>query len=84
MIGYPEPEKPGDTSDAEAMASYLIKKAEFDLVVEQIKANHRARLRALQNADTTFDRGFMALVALSQSGTKATCQFNNAWLWLIE
>jgi hypothetical protein len=80
----PEPQKPGDTSDAEAMASYLIQKAEFDLVVEQIKANYRARLRALKNADTTFDRGFMALVALSQSGTRATCQFNNAWLWLIE
>jgi len=80
----PEPEKPGNTDDAEAMASYLLKKAEFDTVVQQINANYRARLRALENADTTFDRGFMALVALSQSGTKATCQFDNAWLWLIE
>ena len=80
----PEPEKPGNTSDAEAMANYLLKKAEYDTVVQQIKANYRARLNALKNADTTFDRGFMALVALSQSGTKATCQFENAWLWLIE
>lgn len=80
----PEPQRPANTADAEAMANYLLKKAEYDAVVVQIQANFRARQRALQNADTTFDRGFMALVALSQSGTKATCQFENAWLWLIE
>ncbi|HEX6269395.1 MAG TPA: hypothetical protein VFZ43_04110 [Anaerolineales bacterium] len=80
----PEPERPVDTSNAEAMANYLQKKAEHDLVVEQIRANFRARQRALQNADTTFERGFIALVALSQSGRKATCTFDNTWLWLIE
>ncbi len=80
----PEPAKPGNTDDAEAMANYLLKKAEYDTVVQQIQADYRARKRALANADTTFDRGFMALVALSQSGSKATCQFENAWLWLIE
>jgi hypothetical protein len=80
----PEPKKPVDTSDAEAMANYLLKKAEYETVVQQIQADFRARQAALKNADTTFDRGFMALVALSQSGTKATCQFNNAWLWLID
>lgn len=79
----PEPKKPVDTSNAEAMANYVAKKAEYDTVVAQIKADYRARLRLLKNSNTKFDRGFMALVALSQSGTKATCQFNNAWLWMI-
>ena len=62
----------------------LLKKASFDKEVEQVKAEYRARLAKLKNSDTTFDRGFMALVALSRAGTKATCQFNNAWLWLID
>lgn len=80
----PEPEKPVDTSNAEAMAAYLAKKAERDGVVEQIRADFRARQKAFQNADTVFERGFVAMVALSQSGRKGVCQFDNTWLWLID
>lgn len=80
----PEPERPADTSNAEALAAYALKKAEHDAIVEQIRADFRARQQALKNADTTFDRGFTALVALSRAGRKATCMFENAWLWLIE
>src|SRR5687767_310631 len=80
----PEPEKPVDTSNAEAMANFLQQQAEFEIVSEQIQADFRARRRALQNADTTFERGFMAFVALSQSGRKTVCNYDNAWLWLIE
>ena len=32
---------------------------------------------------TEFDRGFVAMVALSESG-RTVCEFNNTWLWLIE
>ena len=80
----PVPEKPVDTSNVEAMAEYALKQADYDKEVQQITAEYKARQRALQNADTTFERGFMALVALSRAGKKATCQFDNAWLWLIE
>lgn len=80
----PEPEAPVDTSNAEAMAAYLLKKAEHEAVVEQIRADFRARQQAFKNADTVFDRGFVAMVALSQSGRKGVCQFDNAWLWLME
>lgn len=80
----PVPEKPADTSNVDAMAEYALKQAGYDKEVQQITAEYKARQRALQNADTTFERGFMALVALSRAGKKATCQFDNAWLWLIE
>lgn len=80
----PEPERPADTGNAQAMADYALKKAEFETITRQIKADYNSRLKALRNADTTFDRGFTALVALSRAGTKATCQFDNAWLFLIE
>lgn len=80
----PKPEPPADTSNVEAMAEYALKQAEYDREVQQVTAEYRARLRALEDADTNFERGFMALVALSRAGTKATCQFDNAWLWLID
>jgi hypothetical protein len=80
----PEPEKPVDTSNAEAMAAFLLKKAEHEGVVAQAQADFRARQKAFRDADKVFDRGFVAMVALSQSGRKATCQFDNAWLWLME
>jgi len=80
----PEPEKPVDTSNLEAMAAFAAKKAERESVVAQIQADFRARQKAFKNADKVFERGFVAMVALSQSGRKATCQFDNAWLWLIE
>lgn len=84
LVLPPEPKQPADTSNAELMAAYLLKKAQFDDEVKQVKAEYNARRKALQNADTTFDRGFMALVALSRAGARATCQFDNAWLWLIQ
>jgi len=80
----PEPEKPVDTSNAEAMAAFALRKAEHEVVVEQIKADFRARQKAFREADKVFERGFIAMVALSQSGKKGVCQFDNAWLWLIE
>jgi hypothetical protein len=80
----PEPEKPADQADVQAMANYVQQQAEYQTVVEQIQADYRARRRALQNADTTFENGFIALVALSQSGRKTVCEFKNAWLWLME
>ena len=80
----PEPKKPKDTSNVEAMAEYALKRASFEDEVKQVKAEYNARMKALKNADTTFDRGFTALVALSRAGSKATCKFDNAWLWLIE
>jgi hypothetical protein len=30
-----------------------------------------------------FERGFVAMVVLSESG-RSVCEFNNTWLWLIE
>lgn len=84
LILPPEPKRPADTNNAQAMAEFAVKQAEFETITQQIKADYNQRLQNLRNADTTFDRGFTALVALSRAGAKATCQFNNAWLFLIE
>jgi hypothetical protein len=84
LVLPPEPERPADTSNVEAMAQFALAQANYDAEVAQVRAEYRARQQALANADTIFDRGFMALVALSRAGKKATCQFDNAWLWLME
>ncbi len=76
----PKPEQTAGMSDAE----FLLRQADFTKEVTQVKAEYNRRLKALRDADTTFDSGFMAMVALSRAGAKATCQFDNAWLWLIE
>jgi len=80
LVLPPKPEQTPGMSEAQ----FLLELAQFDKEVALVKAEYNARLKALKDADTTFDRGFMALVALSRAGAKATCQFDNAWLWLIE
>lgn len=80
----PEPPiKPADVNDLVAMTKYAYDLAEHDAVVANIQANYQARVREAREAEKNFERGFVAMVALSQSGT-VNCQFNNAWLWLIE
>jgi hypothetical protein len=78
----PPPEEPADKTDVNGMAKYLEQKAAYDSVVSQIRSNYQARLKAYENADTKFDRGLIAMVALSESG-RTVCHFDNAWLWLI-
>ena len=58
-------------------------KAEQEAVATQITANYQARQREAANAEKTFERGFVALVVLSESG-RSVCTFENTWLWLIE
>ncbi len=77
------PEKPADLKDSAAMAAYTAAQAEYQTVVNQIQAQYAARLKAYRSADKEFERGLVAMVALAESG-HTQCQFNNAWLWLIE
>lgn len=80
LVLPPKPKQAPGMSEAE----FLLEQVSYEEEVKLVKAEYNSRLKALKNADTTFDRGFMALVALSRAGKKATCQFENAWLWLIE
>ena len=79
----PEPDKP-NSSDPQAMAQYEQQKIERAAIIAQMQADYAARQRAYNSADTVFERGFMALVALSESGRTTNCKFDNAWLFLID
>lgn len=78
----PEP-KPPTTSDPAAAAKYKKDKADYDKQVEKAWAEHNQRLKLLKEYNSIFPRGFVALVALTESGY-TRCQFDNAWLWRIE
>jgi hypothetical protein len=78
----PPPPEPEDTSDREAMAAYQAARAAHQTVVAEIQSNYQQRLQAYKEADTVYERGFIAMVALSESG-RTVCQFDNTWLWLI-
>lgn len=78
----PPPTEPTDKDDADAMAKYRQQQAEYQEVVRKIRTDHQARVIAYQAAETEFERGFVALVALSESG-HTVCHFDNAWLWLL-
>jgi len=79
----PAPKLPANQKDPLAMATYLAAKAEYDATVQQIKADNAARQKAFKNANTVFERGFVAMVAVSQAGRKTVCSFDNVWLFLI-
>jgi hypothetical protein len=79
----PPPERPSDASDEEAMARYQQALEEYEREVEQVRANLLARRNEMREKDTVFERGFVAMLAISESG-HTVCRFDNAWLWLIE
>ncbi len=79
----PPPPNPADPNDPVQVAAYEAAKAEYDNIVGQINAQYQRSLAEFEATDVQFDKGFIAMVALNESGT-TTCQFNNAWLWLIE
>jgi len=79
----PVPKKPANVGDAGAMNLYNQQVAEQQAVATQITADYRARQRDAANADKIFERGFVAMVVLSESG-RSVCAFDNTWLWLIE
>jgi hypothetical protein len=77
------PERPSDASDEEAMERYRQELEEYEREVEQVRANFQARRNEMKDKDTVFERGFVAMVAISESG-HTVCRFDNAWLWQIE
>jgi hypothetical protein len=77
------PQKPANLGDVAAMADYELKMKEYNETVDQVNSNYATRQREAQNANLVYERGFIALVVLSESG-RSHCEFNNTWLWLID
>lgn len=77
------PEKPAAGAPAATVTAYQEELEEHSEVVAQMRANFAARLAAFREDVPIFERGFIAMVALSESG-RTICQFDNTWLWLLD
>ena len=80
----PAPTPPPDIeNNPEAAAAYEIARAEYNATVAQINAEFYARQQAFVETDVEFEKGFVAMLAVNESGY-TTCTFDNTWLFLIE
>ena len=76
------PSTPIDSADPAAAAEYAKQMQAYGEQVGKIQATFQPMLGALQSHETNFERGFVAMVALSESGV-TRCHFDNTWLWLV-
>ena len=77
------PEEPPEDSPPEAAEEYEEALEEHQALVDQIQSSYQARASAYRDDVPYFDRGFIAMIAISESG-RATCHFDNTWLWLFD
>ncbi len=77
------PARPLNTNDPVASAAYQRALAEYNRQVKQLKDEYARRAKLWKEVDKNFESGFTALGVVAESG-KTVCEFNNAWLWLIE
>jgi hypothetical protein len=79
----PEPPQKPRTNDPKVLAAYQQALAQYNSTVTRLKNEYNARLRKFQSSNVIFDSGYMLMVAATDAGY-TRCQFNNAWLWLID
>ena len=77
-----KPAKPTDQNNSSEMAKYQKQLEEYQDMVSQVQSNFGKALNNYKKTNAVFDKGFLAMIGVSELG-KTLCQFDNAWLWLI-
>ncbi len=77
------PQPPLDKKDQNALNRYQALKDEYDQVIKQAQSQYQDALKNYQTKKAIFTDGFLAMLALSESG-HTVCNFDKAWLWLLE
>ena len=77
------PARPPNTNNPVATAAYQRALAEYNRQVKQLKDEFARRAKLWKEVDKNFESGFTALGVVAELG-RTMCEFNNAWLWLIE
>ena len=77
------PKPPTDKTNVSAMQEYQNKLKEYTDLVDQMQSNYQVALSNYKTTEAIFAEGFVAMVALSESG-RTQCQFTDAWLWHLE
>lgn len=77
------PRPPTDQSDQNAVKRYQAQLKEYEDIAEQARSNYQIALNNYKTRQAVFEDGFLAMLALSESG-HTICNFDKAWLWLLE
>ena len=77
------PVAPPEGSPKDVLDKFDLELKEYDDLVDQMKARYQQNIAIYQPDTPYFERGFVALVALSESG-RTICQFDNTWLWIMD
>jgi len=79
----PKPVAPVDQSNQAAVNNYEQQLKEYEDIIKQSQLNYQKALKKHEENPAVFEKGFLAMLAASESG-RTRCTFNDAWLWLIE
>jgi hypothetical protein len=79
----PKPEQPANQGDQSAMEQYQAQVKEYEEILNQSQSAYNTALVNYSNRPAVFEQGFLAMIALSESG-RTVCEFDKAWLWLLE
>jgi hypothetical protein len=79
----PPPTEPPEDAPPEVAQQYEEALAEHSQLVDQIRGEFAGRAQSNKGEIPYFERGFVAMIAASESGT-TVCQFDNTWLWLFK
>lgn len=77
------PKPPTDKNDQVALKGYQSQLKEFEEISQQARSNYQVALSNYKTRQAVFEDGFLAMIALSESG-HTVCKFDKAWLWLLE
>jgi hypothetical protein len=77
------PAKPSDENDNKMMEQYRNQLREYEEQVTQVQDNYASLLGRHEADAPIYERGFLGLMTVAESG-RTTCHFDNAWLWIIE
>jgi hypothetical protein len=77
-----KPQPPADPDDTNAYAAYEAQLREYQDMLEQMENNFETASLNFEEKEAIFDEGFVAMIAISESGL-TRCEFSDAWLWLI-
>jgi hypothetical protein len=77
------PAVPADQTDNNLMDNYRQQLAEYEKLVNDINDNHTALLGRNQENNPIFEKGFVSMISVSESG-RSICQFEDIWLWMID
>lgn len=83
LVLPPPPTVPPPGSAPELVEEYDEQVRQYENQVAQMQASYQQNLAIFQPNTPYYERGFIALVGLSEAD-RNLCTFENAWMWIIE